>query len=276
MSRWIALSRSEHAKACYLPRQGYAHAAQDRVAPILVSELPRLLPHYVLGFIQSQAKQDKNQSETDFLPVALLGTTLGQNLYLNPDNRWLADYAPALLRGFPFALGTLPQKDEDGNAVLRLREDHLLAEGQGGEPLMTDLGELTEAVAHTARFLQHCQRDLQRTLMATRKLESAGLLQPWPLEVKSAPDAEPVTLSGLYKLDQAKLEALTDEVYASLKGPAMTLAYAQLFSSTHQGEQLTKRAALQEKLAEAQTLPMNRDSFFGISDDDDSILSFDQ
>ena len=93
MTQWIALSRSEHAGAHYRPRQGYAHAAGDYLAPVLVAELSRLLPHYVLAFIQG---------ETGFLPVALLGTGLGQNLYLNHDQRWLADYVPAVLRGYPF------------------------------------------------------------------------------------------------------------------------------------------------------------------------------
>ena len=62
MTRWIALSRTHHRDASYLPRQGYAHASHDRVAPVLISELGKLLPHYALAFI-------RQEGET-FLPVA--------------------------------------------------------------------------------------------------------------------------------------------------------------------------------------------------------------
>ena len=263
MTRWIALSRQEHAQARYWPRHGYAHAARDRVAPVLLSELPRLLPHYALAFI--------NHDNDTFQPVALLGVASGHNLYLNHDHHWLADYVPAALRGFPFALVETPRSGP-GTAVLSLCEDHLVTEGEGGEPLLDDHGELTPTVARCAHFLQQCQRERQRTLAVTQQLAEARLIQPWPLKVLTAPEADPVTMKGLYQLDLSRLDALTEADYFALKGPAMALAHAQYFSMANV-EQLSRRAAFLTQRDGATSpagpvMPESIDVLFGERDED--------
>ena len=80
MPQWIALSRTQHADHSYLPRQGYTFAVNQAVAPVLLAELPKLLPHYALGFIQQ---------ETGYQAVALLSLDGQNNLYLHSDGRWL-------------------------------------------------------------------------------------------------------------------------------------------------------------------------------------------
>lgn len=266
MTRWIALSRTHHRDARYLPREGYAHASHDRVAPVLLSELGKLLPHYALAFI-------RHEGET-FLPVALLGLAPGHNLYLNHDHRWLADYVPAALRGFPFALGATGDEDSPGKAVLSVREDHLLTAEQGGEPLMTEEGELTASVAQLARFLQHCQHDRQRTLAATRMLAEAELLEPWPLKVQAGADADPITLSGLYRLNHQRLDGLSVEAFSRLQGAPMALAYAQHFSVSNV-DQLSRRAAYHAQRAAGEP-PEDLDALFSTLGDDDFELDFDR
>lgn len=95
MAQWIALSKTQHAKHSYLPRQGYSFAVNQAVAPVLLAELPKLLPHYALGFIQQ---------ETGYQAVVLLSLDGQNNLYLHSDGRWLGSYVPASLRGYPFTL----------------------------------------------------------------------------------------------------------------------------------------------------------------------------
>lgn len=81
--------------------RGYQHTAGDCLVNILLAELPRLLPHYLLGFtLDAQGAAQ---------PVALLGLAEGNNLYLHPDGRWLADYVPAAPHGYSFALVQPPQ-----------------------------------------------------------------------------------------------------------------------------------------------------------------------
>ena len=137
---------------------------------------------------------------------------------------------------------------------------------------MTVEGELAPPVADSAQFLLHCQRDRHRTLAATHQLAEAGLLQPWPLKVSSGPEAEPITLTGLYQLDMAKLDALPDDVYASLKGPAMALAQAQHFSKANI-DQLSRRADYHRQRA-PDKLTDELDSLFGEGDDEELKFDF--
>ena len=73
-------------------------------------------------------------------------------------------------------------------------------------------------------------------------------------------------VNGLYRVDEQALNALDAETYATLQGAPMQLAYGQLYSMA-QVEQLTQRAALQDKLADAHP-PANLDEIFSEGDDE--------
>lgn len=263
MSRWIILSRQAHATVHYRPRQGYQHAAGDCLVNVLLAELPRLLPHYLLGFTLD--------AEGAAQPVALLGLAQGNNLYLHPDGRWLADYVPAAMRGYPFALVQPPQADlSEGQSALSLAQTELLTEGEAGQPLMGADGQLAPTVAAIADFLQSCQHNRQQTLTAARQLAEASLLTPWPLKVKLQVDEEPVPLTGLHCVDMQRLNSLDPATYAALQGPAMALAHAQHFSMTNT-EQLSRRALFHAQ----QPTRDNTDSIDYLFDENDDNISFD-
>ena len=264
MSPWIAVSRSDHAQARYRPRQGYNHTADQRLVPVLVSELPKMLPHYVLAF---------TQRDEGFIPMALLGLGSGPNLYLNADGRWLADYVPATLRGYPFILA----RDPRGQRVLSVHQSHLVTESDEGEPLLTEVGELAPEVQRHATFLQHCAQDHIRTREAVNALTAAELIAHWPLKVRLAANGDPMELGGLYGIDVQRLDTLADERYASLKGPAMTLAYAQRFSQANL-EHISRRAIFHANRTAAGPdagLPEDFGTLFG-EKKDDFRFDFDQ
>lgn len=52
MTEWTALSPSLHRDKHHMPRDGYTFAQGQSVVGVLLAELPKLLPLYVLGFIQ--------------------------------------------------------------------------------------------------------------------------------------------------------------------------------------------------------------------------------
>ena len=261
MTQWIPLSRTAHAEHGYTPREGYRHAAGQLIAPVMLAELAKLLPHYVLGFI---ARDD------GLIPVAVLGVEKDHNLYLHPDGRWLGRYVPAALRGYPFVLATPPHAANPGDKTLGIDEEHLVEEG--GQPLF-EHGEPTQPVADTLAFLTQCEHSRVATQAACQALENAGVLVPWKLIVPIGESHQQV--NGLYRVDEQALNALSVHTFTTLQGAPMTLAYAQLFS-THQTEQLTQRAKLHETLATAHTPPEDLDTIFGNADDDELLFDFDQ
>ena len=259
MNQWVALSRTTHADSYYLPRQGYAFAANQQVTPIMLAELGRLLSQYVLGFVQQGER---------FQPVALLGLS-GRNRYLHPDGRWLGDYVPASLRGYPFTLANA----EDNQQVLCVDQAHLQdAPGDGsGEPLFDDEGSLSQRVQKTLEFLQQCESNRQITDKACQALGELGLIEPWPLQIGRGEEQQPLKVQGLFRVNEKALNQLESDAFAELrKHGSLPLAYAQLFSLS-QLHQLTEREKFHARQQPAQSADRNLDSLFGEDDD----LSFD-
>lgn len=257
MSKWIVLSPERHGEMRQMPREGYRFAAEQVITGVLLAELGRLLPHYVLGFIHDGA--------TGYTPVALLG--LGeQNLYVAPSGKWLGDYVPALLRGYPYKL--VVTSCGAGQKVLAIEAGYL--SDTEGELLFNGAGKPGEHVSSTLDFLSQCERDRERTARATQMLENTGVIQPWPLQI-ARDEEKPLKVQGLYRIDEAVLGRLNDATYASLRGAPMALAHAQLFSMD-QLKQLTQRARMLSQHQLCQPAQASLDVLF---DDADGELTFD-
>ncbi|MEA2120073.1 SapC family protein [Halovibrio sp. HP20-50] len=253
MTEWTALSPSQHRGKHHLPRDGYTFAQGQSVVGVFLAELPKLLPLYMLGFIQ-QGEQ--------YTPVALLG--LGQhNLYVAPNGKWLGGYVPATLRGYPFTLAN----SETGEKVFAIDADHL--SDDAGEPLFDEADKLTGKAAETFTFMQQCEQNRQATQQAVKALGDAGVIEPWPLKIERGEGHEPLTVNGLFRVNEKALNSLAPEVYATLKGGPMALAHAQLFSVS-QMNQLSGWAKFHAQQGTTEA-PENLDSVF----DNDNDLEFD-
>ncbi|BBI49676.1 hypothetical protein HORIV_20970 [Vreelandella olivaria] len=110
MPQWIVVSRSQHIGMHYIKHDGYHYAAKQSVASVMLAELPKLLPHYVLGFIQQEGR---------YRPVAMLSLDGQNNHYVHSDGRWLGSYVPASLRGYPFSLADI-EGDQKHSVWIRL------------------------------------------------------------------------------------------------------------------------------------------------------------
>lgn len=252
MTQWTALSKTAHRDKRLLPRDGYAHARHEVVVPVLLAELPRLLPHYPLGFI---ARGE------GYVPVALLSLDGQRNLYVAPGGKWIGPYVPALMRHYPFALAD----GQEGQKVLAVDAERL--SDRDGEPLF-DGEEPSDMVQKTLNFLQQCEADRQKTRAATQALKDAGVIAGWPLTVQRHDEEAPTPVTGLYRVDEAALNALDAETLATLQGAPLGLAHAQMFSIS-QLDQLSER---DKHLANTGDVPDNLDDVFGEEDDE---LGFD-
>ncbi|WP_172116137.1 SapC family protein [Halomonas hibernica] len=254
MSDWVAVSRSQHADKHFLPRDGYTFALDRPVIGILIAELAKLLPHYALGFIEQG---------DGFLPVALCSLDGKTNLYIAENGKWLGNYVPAAIRGYPFTLANT----DDGQIALCVNAEHLTS-GQG-EPLFTEDGELGQTAAQTLDFLEQCEKNRELTAVCTAKLAEAGVIEPWPLTIQHEEGQEPLKLNGLFRVNEQAVNSLTADALHALRGGPLSLAYAQLFSMS-QLHQLSDRLKFH---AEQGHLPQQSlEELFGNDDDD---LTFD-
>ena len=162
-------------------------------------------------------------------PVAVLGLRPGSSLFVSPNGQWLGSYIPAALRGYPFRL----MRTDNDQFALGYNEASglLVAEGQG-EPFFDPDGQPAEKVGATLKFLMNVNRGQQVAAALAAKLAAAGVLEPWPLQIK---DKDQVTaVNGLLRVSEKSLNALADDAFLELRrAGALSLAYAQLLSTAN-------------------------------------------
>lgn len=263
MAQYVPLQSTVH-KTCGFTRATHlAHAQHDRAAPVVLDELSNAMVLMPLGFILTGG----TEAAPEFQLVAVTGLSENKNLFVQPDTlKWLAGYMPACYRAYPFAMG---QDAESGEGVLCIDESSDLIQTEPGPNdvrFFDDNGQPSQAVQETFNFLQAIRHSQEVTQKAVNALTQAGVIVPWPIEIKTG-ESQTETIKGFYKIDRAALNALPAETLASLmKQDSLAVAYAQLFS-TQQLNTLGKMLSLHKRAENGGAEP-DLDQVFGSADDD--------
>jgi hypothetical protein len=258
MTQLAAVSRERHAGKRWLRPTSYRFAAAEATALVVGAELAAAALSMPLAFI--------GQADRHTL-VAVLSLTPGRNLFVAPDGRWLGGYVPALFRAYPFGLAPKQGTDE---IVLCVDEGSgLVTDAQpGGEPFFDGDGKLSPAVQQTFDLLVQVEGSRRATEVSVAALTDAGVIQPWPIKVKTEQGEQPI--GGLHSINEAALNALPDEIFLRLrKASALPLAYTQLLATGQIGilSHLTKLQAQLTPPA-APILPGSLDKLFELPGDD--------
>ena len=231
MNSLTVISREQHEKLRWKRFHSYEFAAGDAIAPLVVQELRRACLSLPVSFVKA---------DDGFRLVLVQGLQPGKNLLVGTDGRWLANYIPAAYRSYPFVLG----KAEDGRRVLCVRDESGLVDEDEGELFFDDSGEPAQAVKDVLSFLEQVSANSRVTAELCALLAKYELIQPWNVHVKSG--RGDVKVEGLYRIDEAALNALPADALAAIRdGGAMPMAYCQLLSMQHLS-QLGRLAAHQE------------------------------
>lgn len=261
MSRYMPIDAGRHPHGGWLPYPDYRFAATDALVPVSLEEVPHVIKGVPLAFRRLDGGR--------YQLVAVQALTGGLNLCVAPDGRWLTGYVPALYRGYPFRL--LPSEDRR-HWRLGVAADSGLwlddARGQG-ERCFTEAGEESPALQRIRTFLETLARSRGLAVRAVEALAGESLIQPWALKVQDEHEqTRPV--EGLYRIDEAALNALPGERLAALRDSgALSLAYAQLFSQ----HRLSQLAQLYRLRHTAMPPDDSLDGWF--AEDDEIQLDFD-
>ncbi len=219
MPNYQAVSKSVHAHLRWKRYRTYQFAALDAVAPLVEQELSKVCVALPVAFIQQGGQ---------FIPAAVQGLQPGQNLFVTPDGRWIGPYTPAAYRAYPFALATA----ENNQLVLCMDADSGLVGEEHTEHFFNEQGEPSESIQSVMNFLQQVRQNRQRTQHLCAALAAEGLIQPWPITVKT--DSGEQSVQSLYRIDEAKLNSLdADALYRVHQSGALPMAYCQLLSMQH-------------------------------------------
>ena len=218
------VTRERHQARKWSGPQGYAHVRAEIAAPLALAEVATAVRALPLAFIKTGEA---------FSFVALLGLLPGENLFVAPDGRWLASYAPAALRAYPFRLG---RTGDAGQFALVVNEQSGLigdkAVGDTGTPFFDDDGSPAEGTRKVFDFLIKVHRSQQAADRAVKLLAEKGLIEPWPLRAEK--DGDVKNVAGVSRIAEARLKDLTGDGLVELRDAgALALAYMQLASMAH-------------------------------------------
>jgi hypothetical protein len=178
---------------------------------------------YPIVFIDAGVGDD---GKREVAPVVVLGLAPGENLMLEPDGSWAADYVPALLRGYPLGL---VRSDEQSYVIVVDGQADALSESEG-ERLFDDAGGLTPLLDERRQYLERLEAEGQRTRLLGRSLLELDLLRPMRFEA-TLPDGQRLSVDGFLTVDEKLFGALPPERVLRLhQTGVLGTIYAHLFS----------------------------------------------
>ena len=230
-----AITREQFAAKAWRRYTSYAFAAQSYILPVVASELAKLVPAMPMGFVRTGEA---------FQLMAITSLQPGGNCFVAQDGTWLADYIPAAVRAYPFQL--VKSQDREDSILCYDESSGLLVEAGQGEAFF-DADGPSLAIKAILNFLAETEQSRVVTQRLVDALQAADLIQPWPLNLQQGDTTVPV--EGLYRIDEAGLNTITDDAFLALrKAGALALAYAQLLS-TNQLAMLSKAAEIQARIS---------------------------
>ena len=219
MADYQVITRERHGHQYWLKQSGHRFAAGDALCPLVAQELPTAVLSLPIGFV-AEGEQ--------FMPVAVQGLEAGQNLLVAADGRWLASYIPAPYRGYPFRMAPT----EQGEQVLCIDEASGLLSESAGEHFFNEDGTPAKPVLEILEFFNQIDANRQLTRSICAVLQQHGLIHPWPITVQGEQGVQKV--EGLFRIDEAALNALTAESLAEVRtAGGLIMAYCQLLSMQH-------------------------------------------
>jgi hypothetical protein len=240
----VPVSSERHRNSSIEADKGYGFARKIPSVPLTAVEFPLAAAEYAIVFAQNGK---------EVVPVTILGTRAGENLYVKDDGSWNARYIPAFVRRYPFVFSTR----DDGKAFMLCVDEAfegLNHEGRG-QRLFDDEGKQTTYVDTVVRFLQEYRAQFMRTQAFCKKLAELELLQPIQAQFTLG-GGQKMSLSGFHAVDRKKLKALPAETLSQLAGTdELELIYLHLQSMRNFVSVKDKLMVAQPEAAAPDTAP---------------------
>ncbi|MBQ0784365.1 MAG: SapC family protein [Amphritea sp.] len=187
----------------------YSFASAANSIPVGLSEFSELLFHYPIVFMAAG---------NGYVPVAVVGTDAGENLFVDGQGQWLASYLPAYVRRYPFTVASV--SDQNSTLTVCIDESYSGCNREGrGEALFTDADEQTDYLQKTSQFLQQFELDFRRNQIFTGKLADLDLLESTEATFIAEGTGKGRKLDGFFVVNRERLKQLSatdvDELHRS-------------------------------------------------------------
>ena len=219
MANIQAINQNTHKNLTVQQRNTYSHSKSHHMVPVTLMELGSIAAEYPVTFI-------KDRETGQFHMVAMLGLQPGENLFYT-DEGWRGNYVPMHLKANPFVL--LSHPEEQGKHIIGIDLDSELISSSEGEPLFDDNGQQTELMQNQSELLAKLHEQNAVVRQFIKLVADLDLLAPQSLNVQI--NGQPHDLTGLYAIDENKLNQLSTESFEKLRqSGALRAIYTCLFS----------------------------------------------
>jgi hypothetical protein len=239
----VPVQRETHASQVWRSLVTYSFAARESYVPIAGVELARVGSAMPIGFVELSGQ---------FVPVAILSLSSGQNLFVGPGGRWMGNYIPVLFRAYPFRL---LRKEGTDQYSLWVDEDaqSLPDTAATTEPFYDAEGNLAPGTKLMFDMLAQFEQNRLGTAVAVAALAGEGVIAPWKIKVQDGENER--LIGGLHRVDEVALAGLSDEAFLRLRtSGALPVAYAQLLSMGQIGV-FSHLAELRRRLSQGAATP---------------------
>ena len=194
---------------------------QLNAIPVSYTEFSVACRDYPLVFTSG----DEGQT---YAPVAVLGLTNGENLFL-AEGGWEKNvYVPAYVRRYPFCMARVTLDNvEQADRLICVEKAFL---DDNGEPMFDAEGKALPKWQPIEKLLQEYEADLERSREMSGILSDYALLEPFSMQAQTKAGAA-MNLTGMFRVDEKKLEFLNASQHKNLiKKGVMGRIYAHLIS----------------------------------------------
>ncbi|QDQ27406.1 SapC family protein [Chitinimonas arctica] len=214
----VPLDAKKHADLKLSLAQNYVFARNVHAVPLVGGEFTSAMREYAIVFAQT--------GENTYASTVMLGLKSEDNLFVDADGKWNAQYVPFFVRRFPFVTVEV----ENNDAILCIEETAAKAIQRQEDVAMFENGEASEQMKQFASLMFQSRDDANRSTEFAKQLGDAGLLRQVSASAE-LPDGEKVSMDGMWVVDEEKLRALpAAKADEWLKNGMMSLIYAHLFS----------------------------------------------
>jgi hypothetical protein len=226
------VSKDVMGKKCFVPLASYAFAAGESVVPVGLSEFMHLFRHYPIVFAARG---------NDYIPMALFGLDAATNVWVDAMGRWLGGYIPAVCRTYPFVLARADTGDENALVVCIDQKADALSD-DGETTLFDEKGEPSQFLRTIMYRLEENNKQQVMAAWLGAELKKDDLFQECRLQIGQK-NEQPITLQGMYRIDEVRLNRLEEERFVFYKNKGFLPAIYAHFFSLHLFEALARRRA---------------------------------
>jgi hypothetical protein len=213
----IVLDKNNHKNLRIKANKNFKQAEKQHLALLQAHEFTAAALYYPIAFI-------KDSSTGQFISVTLLGLQPDENLFYS-DEQWDAAYIPRSLRGYPFLIA--PETKS-----LCVDVNSGLVNEVEGEKLFNEDSTETEYLKGIKELLSTFTSQTPETRAFIDFLSIKNLLTSLTLTIQDNDrDGGEYQLTGIYAVDNTKLNTLNDSEFLTLKNKNyLAPIYAHLLS----------------------------------------------